>query len=104
MKKINGNETVEKDGFIYHQDTNELGTGTVESFHDNGQLFRRSNYIDGLQDGLFEMFHSNGRLFVRGDYIDGEREGLFEWFDEDGNLTSKQTYRNGVRVETNSNP
>ena len=50
------------------------------------------------------MFHENGQLEIIGNYIDGERDGFWERFDEDGNLTRTLTYRNGVMVETNSNP
>ena len=69
-----------RDGIYYHQDTNELVTGTVEEFHDNGHLKERGNYIDGVPDGLFEDF------------------------DEDGNLTKTETWENGEVVEYNLNP
>jgi antitoxin component YwqK of YwqJK toxin-antitoxin module len=69
MRRINVNETVTRDGLIYHQDTNKPVTGIVEEFHENGQLMGRGNFIDG------------------------KREGLFEYFDEDGNLTDTRTYR-----------
>ena len=64
-----------RDGIPYHQDTNELVTGIVEWFHDNGQLF-----TSGL--------HENG-----------EREGLWELFDKDGNLTQTEMWENGEPVE-----
>jgi len=73
-------QTVTRDGLIHHKDTNKLVTGTVEEFHDNGQLEWRGNFIDG------------------------EREGLQERFDENGNLTRTETYRNGELVEENNNP
>ena len=78
--------------------------GPVETFYDNGQLWTRENYKNGERDGLYEMFHENGQLEIIGNYIDGERDGFWERFDEDGNLTRTLTYRNGVMVETNSNP
>ena len=56
------NETVNRDGLVYHQDTNELVTGTVEFFYENGQLQYRINYIDGEREGLREWFDKNGRL------------------------------------------
>ena len=78
--------------------------GLDEWFHENGQLWKRQNYKNGERDGLYEEFYSNGQLRSRGNYIDGERDGLWRIFDEDGNLTRTLTYRNGVMVETNSNP
>ena len=50
MRKINESQTVERDGITYHQD--DPFTGTVEHFHDNGQLHWRGNFIDGKKDGL----------------------------------------------------
>ena len=114
-----------RDGITYHQDTNKPITGIVESFHDNGQLrtrenyidgeldglqesfhengqlSSRSNFIDGVQDGLFELFHVNGQLSIRQNYIDGKADGPWETFDQDGNLTETRTYRNGEVVESN---
>ena len=112
-----------RDGIYYHQDTNELVTGIIEgfyddgqlrarrnyrdgqeeglweNFHENGQLDRRGNYIDRIQDGLWEGFWRNGQLEYRGNYIDGEPDGLWEWFYEDGRLIETKTYRNGELVE-----
>ncbi len=51
-----------RDGIYYHQDTNELVTGIVEKFHENGQLSRRTNYKDGKLDGTYEWFYENGQL------------------------------------------
>ena len=88
-----------REGIYYHQDTNELVTGTVEYFHDNGQLQEKGNYKDGEPDGLWEEFHENGQLESRGNFINGEQDGLQEYFDEDGNLIGTLTYRNGELVE-----
>ena len=54
-------ETVARNSLMYHQDTNELVTGTVEGFHENGQLWDRRNFIDGKLNGLLEDFHENGQ-------------------------------------------
>jgi len=88
-----------RDGIYYHQDTNQLVTGIVEEFYDDGQLKFRTNYKDGKEDGLYESFYKHGQLKFRGNFKDGKRDGLSEWFHEDGNLTSTFTYRNGELVE-----
>ena len=61
-----------RDGLTYHQDTNELVTGIVQSFDENGQLFKRENYEDGKQEGLWEFFDRNGNLTKTETYKDGE--------------------------------
>ena len=93
-------EIVARDGLVYHQSSTEPLTGTVEEFHENGQLMIRENFIDGKQTGLHEYFHKNGQLRWRGNYKDRRQDGLWEWFDEDGNLTETRTFRNGELVET----
>ena len=57
------------------------------SFHENGRLEVRGNFIDGKVNGLYETFYENGQLWWRRTYRDGEFDGLMEFFDEDGNLT-----------------
>ena len=88
-----------RDGITYHQDTNELVTGIVEEFYDNGQLRWRTNFIDGKENGLQELFYENGQLEWRGNWRDGDFDGLSEYFDRNGNLTVTSTYRNGELVE-----
>ena len=82
----------------------EVVTGTVETYYENGQLSIRGNYIDGERDGLWEWFRENGQLWVKANYTDGEQDGLSELFDEDGNLTKTETWENGEVVEYNLNP
>ena len=97
-------ETVERDGLLYHQDTNKPVTGVVEEFYYNGQLQVRTNFIDGERDGFWEIFYKTGQLSSRGSYKDGKENGLREYFDIDGNLASTETYKNGELIEENSNP
>ena len=91
-------ETVARNSLMYHQDTNELVTGTVEYFHDNGQLRERGNWINGKRNGLYESFHENGQLKERRNYVYGEQDGLFEVFDRNGNLRGSDMWRNGEYV------
>jgi len=65
-----------RDGIRYHQDTNELVTGIVEGFHENGQLQYRGNWRDGEPDGLSKWFYENGQLKTRVTYKDGKQECL----------------------------
>ena len=74
------NQTVTRNGLVYHQLSTEPLTGTVVSFHEDG------------------------RLQYRGNFKDGKRDGLLEWFDEEGNLTMTQTWENGELIGQNLNP
>ena len=95
QKVFTKDQTVTRDGLIYHQDTNEPVNGIVEMFHPNGQSKVRGNFIDGKSDGLWKYFYENGQLNMRGNYRDGKQDGLQEYFDEDGNLISTETWENG---------
>ena len=53
----------------------------------------------GKLDGLLESFHEDGQLKLRANYIDGELDGLFEAFDEAGNLTRVEIWGNGELIE-----
>ena len=63
------------DGITYDQNTNELVTGIVEKFYENGELWFYLNFKDGKQ------------------------EGLADYFDKYGNLTMTETYKNGELVQ-----
>ena len=63
-----------KDGITYHQNMNEPVTGIVESYHVNGNVFMRTNFINGKQEGLEEVFYENGQLWFKGKFVDGKRE------------------------------
>jgi antitoxin component YwqK of YwqJK toxin-antitoxin module len=104
MKRINWSETVRRDGLIYHQDTNELVTGTVEWFHERdvsiqvslkGQLGSRGNYIDGKREGLWEWFYENGQLWSRENFKDGKLDGLYESFYDNGQLRIRGNFIDG---------
>ena len=89
-----------RDGTTYDQNTNEPVTGIVETFHENGQLEVRGNFIDGKPEGFHEEFHENGQLSFRGNWKDGVQDGLREEFDEDGNLIGTETWENGLLIIT----
>jgi len=89
-----------RDGITYDQNTNEPFTGIFEEFHDNGQLARRENYIDGVQNGLWELFYENGQLTRRENYIDGVQDGLLETFHRNGQTKIIGNYIDGNLVLT----
>ena len=73
-----------RENVIYHENTNEPVTGTVEEFYENGQLKERRNYRDGVREGAWEHFYLNGQLWGRGKLKDGKPEGFSEVFYDHG--------------------
>ena len=80
----------------YDYESDELIGGTThESFHENGQLRMRKNWIDDLNHGFSEEYYENGQLDSRENYNYGVREGLGEKFHENGQLWYREYYKNG---------
>ena len=51
--------------------------GYWEEFHEDGSLYSKVNYIDGIPDGLTETFYSSGQLKIRYHFKNGKIEGLY---------------------------
>lgn len=65
------------------------------SFYDTGQLFDRSNFINGKLEGPYEQYWSNGKLFFKVFYINNKKEGPIEYYTNRGRLLFEGTYKNG---------
>lgn len=75
----------------------ELSNGIGIRYHENGQLYVKSNWKNGQRHGLYERFYENGRLLEKSNWKDGQRHGLNEWFHKNGQLLSKSNWENGLR-------
>jgi antitoxin component YwqK of YwqJK toxin-antitoxin module len=53
--------------------------GYWESYHPNGQLCYKGNYINGKLDGYWEEYWSDGQLCYKGNYIYGKYDGGWIW-------------------------
>lgn len=81
-----------------HRVTYTCTDGAVETWHDNGQPWKRYTYVNGKPDGLYESWYPNGRISLRCTNMNGDREGLFEsWYDS-GQPSERYTYVEGKRV------
>jgi len=69
--------------------------GSVESYHENGQVWDKGNYKDGKLDGPFEKYYQNGQLNQKGNYKDGKKEGFWEFYYQNGQLQYKENYKDG---------
>jgi antitoxin component YwqK of YwqJK toxin-antitoxin module len=59
--------------------------GPSEVYHENGQLWRKSIYVDGEPDGPGEMYYENGQLQSRGTFNMGQKCG--EWIEDGETVT-----------------
>ena len=88
-------QLVVKQGIVYEVNSTTPFTGSDVSYHDNGQLKRKGNFIDGKEDGLHESYYENGQLDFRGNYKNGKKEGLWEEYYDNGKLRSKLNLKKG---------
>jgi YD repeat-containing protein len=115
--EIELNKTVERNGLVYEINNTTPYTGTVFSYHENGQIKSKEIYKDGLKSGVNEYFYSNGQVkqisnFFEGVLQDGQHtqyfkdgkvaktwkllngklEGVEEIFYENGQLETRENY------------
>jgi antitoxin component YwqK of YwqJK toxin-antitoxin module len=65
---------------------------------DNGCIWKRTNWKDGLRNGIEDEYHRiNGKLIRRTHWRNGKKDGLEERRDEDGVLKERTCWKNGVK-------
>lgn len=72
--------------------------GLRVEYYDNGQLWLKCNYKDGLKEGVFEEYYETENsdemvLWRKGFYLNGMRNGLYQTFDINGNLLESINYK-----------
>lgn len=118
-REVDASKLVERQGVYYEVNSTTPFSGTLVSYHDNGQLEEKTQLRDGLlhgksslffpngqlQDvaefeagkivGVSETYHDNGQLHERTNYSDGQMDGLSERYYENGQLRETGTYAEG---------
>ena len=46
--------------------------GFFKNFHENGQLKKEGNFINGKKEGLYKTYYENGQLEFEGNYKEGK--------------------------------
>lgn len=94
-----GGEESEKPSLLasrYYMKNNKIDGLRVE-YYDNGQLWLKCHYKDGLKDGVFEEYYETENsdemiLWRKGFYGNGKRSGLYQTFDINGNIIESINY------------
>jgi antitoxin component YwqK of YwqJK toxin-antitoxin module len=74
--------------------------GMWYDYWDNGELYTKGNFTDGLEDGIWETYTKSGILLSKGGYKDGNRDGIWEYYYFNSEkLEVKISYRNGYYDE-----
>jgi antitoxin component YwqK of YwqJK toxin-antitoxin module len=89
--------------FVYYDKTGtELGrfaiaagTGTMLTFHANGNLASKTQLVDGAMDGKHEELTPRGRTLIDGRYAKDQKHGTWREYSEYGVLLAEQRYKRG---------
>jgi|TARA_Y100000031_G_C8158959_1_gene355970 antitoxin component YwqK of YwqJK toxin-antitoxin module len=95
LVSVEEHELVSRGGEKYRINSTEPFTGTVVSYHKNGQLSYKGTYKNGKKVGPFVSYHKNGQLWGKETYKDGERDGPYVSYHKNGQLWRKGTFKNG---------
>ncbi|MGB9697739.1 MAG: toxin-antitoxin system YwqK family antitoxin, partial [Ignavibacteria bacterium] len=50
--------------------------------YDNGNLYSKGNYKNGVKEGSWEYYYNNGNLQSKGNFKNGKQEGYWEYYYE----------------------
>lgn len=86
-------------GQIYDRKKYENGVevGLWEKFHKNGNPYLKAFYKNGILDGPIFRYYPSGKLEVKGQYLNDLKEGKWYFYSEDGQDDVIE-YVNGVDV------
>lgn len=76
---------------IYNCDNNYLNQkdGPRKLWHDNGQLYKKCNYVNGKINGLYESWYENRQQYIMCDVVDGKLNGSYESWYKNGQMYVK---------------
>ena len=124
---IKTDEVVKRDDTYYEKFSNVPFSGSLESYHTNGQLKiigefsdgkkvgeRSEYYMNGIKksegqfahgkrDGAWMYYFLNANIKEKQFYNDGNKDGLWEKFDIDGTIVQTESYQNGRWIITTIN-
>ena len=96
--EVNEDQIVERNGIAYEVNSEQPFTGTVTSFHKNGQQEMKRMYKDGVLDGEVQFYFENGQLRLKAIYKDGMKDGEYQSYFENGQLSYTGRYLNGMEI------
>ena len=91
---IDESELVVRNDIHYQINSDKPFTGSVTSYHENGQKKNMGTYKKGLKDGLSEESSPNGQLLSSVNYFMGGKEGVEKKYYENGNIRFVNNYKN----------
>ncbi|MEX0811221.1 MAG: hypothetical protein WD048_03325 [Chitinophagales bacterium] len=75
--------------------------GDLIAYHENGTIFYKTSYENGVEDGIIIGYHYNGKISFSGQKKKGTKVGEWKIWTESGELIKVEHFNNGelVKVE-----
>jgi len=70
-------------------------SGLAKKWHENGQLLKKGNYLDGKRHGQYKSWHENGQLWEKCNFLNGKLHGEYKSWYNNGQLREKCNYLDG---------
>ncbi len=70
--------------------------GEYKEYYENGKLFQRVNYVNGMVDGICEDYSIQGHLFTRSNFKNGKIHGQTQKFYPDGKVNMSTMFNEGT--------
>ena len=92
---IKTDEVVKRDDTYYEKFSNVPFSGSLESYHPNGQLKIIGEFSDGKKIGEWTEYYMNGIKKSQGQFARGKKDGAWMYYFLNANIKEKQVYKDG---------
>ncbi len=93
---VNENKVSNKRGIVCLNKNNRPFTGTVLSYHPNGKVKEKINFVDGVRSGKYTRYYDNGKIEWTSEMKNGEDNGKHVSYRRDGSVKYTQEYVDGL--------
>ena len=94
---IQTDEVVKRDDTYYEKFSNVPFSGSLESYHPNGQLKIIGEFSDGKKVGEWTEYYMNGIKKFQGHFARGKKDGAWMYYFLNANIKEKQFYNDGIK-------
>ena len=74
-------------------------TGEVIKFYESGEIYSKSNYVNGKINGEVLIYRENGKVIDKSNYIDNKLNGESFVYNENDKISVKSKWKNGEKNE-----
>lgn len=90
-------EYYKKNGVAYDSKTHEKLTGKAARLFGNGKLRSAASFKDGILHGVQYDYHENGQIYIISNFINGKVEGIEKQYYPSSSLRAEIEYKDGLQ-------